>query len=291
MAKLGITVLKSNVPWGPFTRAQIEDGLGRGDFTVKYLAHAPGLKEWLPLGEVLDYVDRNAESRMPVLPPVPEPRDLPPVPEPDAVKPLPPAPPTVSALPPAQPPILPAAIPRSAEQPPPPLLPVDRKQEIKPEAKPEVQLETASFFLRGIAFVIDCAILFVPMGILYLLWALAIEIPAAWHHIPHQARMDEWDLLELNIRRLFWLVLVGFGWFYVAGLECSPAQATFGKRWVGIKVTDGNGERLSFLRATGRYAGKYLSALPCFLGFIMALFSSRGRALHDRLADTRVVRE
>jgi hypothetical protein len=71
MAKLGITVLKSNVPWGPFTRAQIEDGLGRGDFTVKYLAHAPGLKEWLPLGEVLDYVDRNAESRMPVLPQCP----------------------------------------------------------------------------------------------------------------------------------------------------------------------------------------------------------------------------
>ena len=67
------------------------------------------------------------------------------------------------------------------------------------------------------------------------------------------------------------------------------SQATIGKRWMGIKVTDAQGERMSFLRATGRYAAKYLSALPCFFGFIMALFSSRGLALHDRLAGTRVV--
>jgi uncharacterized RDD family membrane protein YckC len=275
MASLGITVLKHNAPWGPFTRAQIEDGLARGDFTVKYLAHAPGLKEWLPLGEVLDFVERNPAMSLPPLPPVPESRELPPVPE----RPAPPQP---------RPPTLPAAIPRAAE--PPPVSPVIEERENKSETKPEMQLETASFFLRGIAFLIDFTILFVPVGILYILWALAIEVPAAIHHIPHQVRMDEWELLELNMGRLSWLVLVGFGWLYVAGWESSPRQATVGKRWVGIKVTDGQGGRISFLRATGRYAGKYLSALPCFLGFIMALLSSRGRALHDRLADTRVVR-
>ncbi|HEV3271017.1 MAG TPA: hypothetical protein VGZ93_02445, partial [Candidatus Methylacidiphilales bacterium] len=80
MAALGITVLKNNVPWGPFTREQVEDGLARRDFTVQYLAHAPGLKEWLPLGEVLDYVDRHAGPRMPSLPPVPGQRELPPIP-------------------------------------------------------------------------------------------------------------------------------------------------------------------------------------------------------------------
>jgi uncharacterized RDD family membrane protein YckC len=283
MSALGITVLKNNVPWGPFTREQIEDSLARGDFTVKYLAHASGLKEWLPLGEVLDYVDRNVGPRA-SLPPVPEPRDLPPVPS------LPPVPQTpvvkveVAApkpvAPPTRPPTLPAPVP-----------PVVEKAEPKPVAKREVELTPASFFPRTIAFLIDCAILFVPVGILYAIGALSIEIPAAlWHHIPHQLRMEEWDHLKQNMGRLFWEVLIGFGWFYVAGLECSPRQATIGKRWVGIKVTDEHGERISFLRATGRYAAKYLSALPCFLGFIAALFSSRGLALHDRLADTRVVR-
>ena len=276
MTAPGITVLKNNAPWGPFTRAQIEDGLARGDFTVKYLAHAPGLKEWLPLGEVLDYVERNEGPRMPSLPPVPAPRELPPIPQSSA----------------SQPPILPAPIALVPEQlapPPPPPLPVSPVVE-KREVKPEVKLTPASFFPRCIAFLIDCAILFLPVVILYIIGALSIEIPAAWHHIPHQARMEEWDWLKQTISRLFWLVLIGFGWFYVAGLESSPSQATVGKRWMGLKVTDEYGERLGFLRATGRYAAKYLSALPCFLGFIMALFSSRNMALHDRLADTRVVR-
>ena len=283
MAALGITVLKNNVPWGPFTRGQIEDGLARGDFTVQYLAHAPGLKEWLPLGEVLDYVERNAGPRMASLPPVPGSRELPPVPEPARIK----------AEPPSQPPILPAPSPRVLEQPAPPppsIPPVLEKREIKREAKPEVQLTPASFFLRGFAFLIDCAILFVPVAILFALGALAIEIPAAWRHIPHQSRMEEWELLELNTRRLAWLVAIGFGWLYGAGLESSPSQATVGKRWMGIKVTDEHGERMSFLRAACRYAAKCVSALPCFLGFIMALFSSRGLAFHDRLTDTRVVR-
>src|SRR5580658_887503 len=94
MAANGITVLKHNVPWGPFARAQIDEGLARGDFTVKYLAHAPGLKEWLPLGEVLDYVERNAGPRLPALPPVPASRELPPIPVPVAPKPAPPVLPT-----------------------------------------------------------------------------------------------------------------------------------------------------------------------------------------------------
>jgi uncharacterized RDD family membrane protein YckC len=166
---------------------------------------------------------------------------------------------------------------------------VVEKREIKPEAKRDVRLTPASFFPRGLAFLIDCAILFVPVAILFLLGALAIKIPGMWNHASLQTRTDDWELLKQNMSRLAWLVAVVCGWLYGAGLECSPSQATVGKRWMGIKVTDAHGERMSFLRATCRYAAKYLSALPCFLGFIAALFSSRGLALHDRLTDTRVV--
>ena len=101
---------------------------------------------------------------------------------------------------------------------------------------------------------------------------------------------QEWMLLERNFYQLMLLVAVGLGWLYAAGLESSAWQATVGKKWMGIKVTDVYGERLGFLQATGRHGAKYLSALPCFLGFIMAFFSSRGLSLHDRLARTRVVR-
>ncbi|MEJ0000727.1 MAG: RDD family protein [Verrucomicrobiota bacterium] len=292
MAGPGITVLKHNVPWGPFTRAQIHDGLARGDFTVASLAHAPGLKEWLPLGEVLDYVARHeSAAATPTLPPVPGPRDHPPVPAPQAPTP----PPLVVATAPVptaptRPPVLPAppakASPTLSSPPPRPSAPPAPAISASP---PDPDLVPAPFLPRVIAFLVDCGILFVPVAILFVFGALAIQIPAWIHHTSRQAAAEEWALLWLNIRRMAWLLAVGVGWLYGAGLEASRAQATIGKRWMGLKVTDEHGHRLSFLRATGRYAAKYLSALPCFLGFMAALLSSRGRAWHDLLAGTRVV--
>ena len=123
MAALGITVLKNNVPWGPFTREQIEDGLARGDFTVKYLAHAQGLKDWLPLSEVIDYVERYDGPSMPSLPPVPGTRELPPIPEPP------------SRRSPRRPPILPPVIHSVSEKPAPPWSAVSPVSE-KPEPSP-----------------------------------------------------------------------------------------------------------------------------------------------------------
>jgi len=264
-----ITVLKNNAPWGPFTRAQIQDGLVRGDFTLQYLAHSPGLKEWLPLGEVLDHVDRSA-----LLPPVPTAQAGGiPVPEVGRGATLKTA--EISVLPPPLPPIKPASVQAT--------LPVVEK--------PEVLLRPASFLLRLIAFVIDCVILFVPVALIFALKAITMEVQGAWNHIDHQSRMEEWALLNRNFHQLLLLIAIGLGWLYAAGLECSRWQGTVGKQWVGIKVTDALGERISFPRASGRHAAKYLSALPCFLGFVAALFSSRGMALHDRLADTRVVRD
>jgi uncharacterized RDD family membrane protein YckC len=281
MAASGITILKHNVPWGPFTRAQIDDGLARGDFTVKYLAHAPGLKEWLPLGEVLDYVARQESSPMPNLPPVPQARELPPVPEAVASVPAPILRPPILPAAPAGEPELPPAKPRA-----PPVDPLPPPASLTPAPK----LEKASFFLRLIAFLVDCGILFVPVAILFVLGALSIEVPTLFRHSNPQTLSEQWDVLRLNMWRMSGLLAIGCGWLYAAGFESSGRQATIGKRWMGLKVADARGERIGFLRASGRYAAKYLSALPCFLGFIMALFSSRGQALHDRLAGTRVVK-
>jgi uncharacterized RDD family membrane protein YckC len=58
----------------------------------------------------------------------------------------------------------------------------------------------------------------------------------------------------------------------------------------GLKVTDLNGQRISFERATGRHFAKWLSSLILFIGYIMAGFSERKQALHDLLAGTLVRR-
>jgi uncharacterized RDD family membrane protein YckC len=78
-------------------------------------------------------------------------------------------------------------------------------------------------------------------------------------------------------------------WIYEAYMLSSERQATFGKMMMEIAVTDMNGGRLTFARATGRHFAKWVSALILGIGFIMAAFTSKKQALHDLIAETLVV--
>ncbi len=79
-------------------------------------------------------------------------------------------------------------------------------------------------------------------------------------------------------------------WLYYALFESSSMQATPGKKFFHLLVTDTEGKRLSFLRATGRYFGKYISTFIFGIGFLMAGFTAHRQALHDILAETLVWR-
>jgi uncharacterized RDD family membrane protein YckC len=85
------------------------------------------------------------------------------------------------------------------------------------------------------------------------------------------------------------LAFVFLPWVYEAVMLSSERQATIGKILLGIVVTDIEGQRISFVRATGRHFAKYLSALLLGIGFLMAAFTRRKQALHDLVADTLVV--
>jgi uncharacterized RDD family membrane protein YckC len=79
-------------------------------------------------------------------------------------------------------------------------------------------------------------------------------------------------------------------WLYFALMESSSRQATLGKMAIGIRVTDLDGNRIGFGKATGRYFAKFLSALILGIGYLMAAFTEKKQALHDILAGTLVVR-
>lgn len=80
-------------------------------------------------------------------------------------------------------------------------------------------------------------------------------------------------------------------WIYEAWLTSSSWQATVGKKVVQLKVTDLNGQRISFARATGRHFAKYLSAFILCIGFIMVAFTERKQGLHDMIAGTLVPKQ
>lgn len=80
------------------------------------------------------------------------------------------------------------------------------------------------------------------------------------------------------------------GWLYSALQESSETQATIGKKMMGIMVTDLDGNRISFGRASGRHFAKLLSGCLLAIGYIMAAFTERKQGLHDMMAGTLVVR-
>ncbi|MBD2145667.1 RDD family protein [Sphaerospermopsis sp. FACHB-1194] len=110
-------------------------------------------------------------------------------------------------------------------------------------------------------------------------------------------------------------VYILLGWIYSAGMESSSIQATFGKRISGIMVTDANGNKISFARASARYFSKRFFILPWILAFhfsnnaysslsvfllligfalliigpLMAVFTPEKQALHDLIARSLVI--
>lgn len=87
---------------------------------------------------------------------------------------------------------------------------------------------------------------------------------------------------------MVWLFTAIAGWLYFALMESSKFQGTIGKLALGIIVTDMEGNKISFGRATGRYFGKFVSAIILYIGFMMAGFTEKKQGLHDILASTLV---
>jgi uncharacterized RDD family membrane protein YckC len=82
-------------------------------------------------------------------------------------------------------------------------------------------------------------------------------------------------------------VAIAVGYFVVFW---QTAGQTPGMRLMGVRVlSDRGGGRLTAWQAVVRTIGLALAIIPCFLGFVPALFDRRRRALPDYLAGTVVV--
>lgn len=130
------------------------------------------------------------------------------------------------------------------------------------------------FWLRVVAYIIDAVLLNIVAFIIGLI--LGHNLFAA----RDAAHFDP----TLNIGFLI------IAWLYFAFMESSERGATFGKMALGLRVVTDQGQRLSFLNATGRYFAKIISAIILGIGFIMVAFTDRKRGLHDMIASTLVIK-
>ena len=79
--------------------------------------------------------------------------------------------------------------------------------------------------------------------------------------------------------------------FYATWFEASYWQGTLGKSWLGIKVCDTHGKRITMGRSFVRNLAKLLSFLSVGIGYLMGFLDKRQRCLHDRIAGTLVIKD
>lgn len=161
----------------------------------------------------------------------------------------------------------------------PPLSDFQAAPDLEDNAPSETSKEPryAGFIQRLLAFLLDGLIIY---GFLIISAILAVILSLTLND----------DLLSINLFNcyLFFQMII-FSTLYYVLQEASNRQATFGKRVMGIKVTNLDGGRIGLGQATGRTLGKILSAFFFFLGFLVQPFASQKQALHDVLAGTLVI--
>ncbi|MCY7355173.1 MAG: RDD family protein [Lysobacter sp.] len=181
-------------------------------------------------------------------------------------------------------------------------------------------MSAAGFWQRYVAWSLDAAIIAIPVTVI--VWphwqssvigiaeafdafsarfaALAVDGLRSAEHPLLLAR--EWIQDEVLSRAISSLesalvdaVTPGFAAFvllaamYWVAFECSPWQATPGKRALNLVVTDLRDQRLGLFRAVWRHLAGLLSWLTLNAGHALAALPPQKRALHDYIAGTRVM--
>ena len=83
-------------------------------------------------------------------------------------------------------------------------------------------------------------------------------------------------------------ILVGL--IYFSYFDGSARGQTIGKMALGIRVIDfRGGGPIGFGRGFIRWLGRILSSIPCFLGYLWALWDREKQGWHDKIATTVVV--
>jgi uncharacterized RDD family membrane protein YckC len=160
--------------------------------------------------------------------------------------------------------------------------------------QPPSHLIYAGFWLRFVAVFIDGIIIGIPMGIIGGIVGGVLGFSYGMSHPGGKSFMMDSDGSFNPSFILMEICLMIFGtvvkWLYFALQESSAAQATIGKRVMGLRVMNLEGRRIGFGQASGRFFGKIISGMILCIGYIMAGFTERKQALHDMIAGTLVVK-
>ncbi|HEV7230430.1 MAG TPA: RDD family protein [Bacteroidia bacterium] len=130
----------------------------------------------------------------------------------------------------------------------------------------------ASLGSRTVAYLIDSLILYFPVVLLdIVVWG------SEYTRSDHQ-------LGRIVVGLLVWSLYYGV-------MESSSGQATFGKKFLGLKVTDENGGRLTFKNAALRYIYVLFVIIPFCIGVWVMYKDEKTQGWHDKMVGALVIRK
>lgn len=157
-----------------------------------------------------------------------------------------------------------------------------------------MSIHYGGFWIRFLAFLLD-ALLKMPfhLGVaaVFHMLGFSVVMMNGWDFTSAQENIAQTQAAVMaTMATLVPLILaqVGFEMLY-STFFLGRFSATPGMMVCGVKVIRPEGEKLTYGRAFGRYWASKLTDLTFFIGYIIIGFDPQKRALHDYLADTRVV--
>lgn len=130
----------------------------------------------------------------------------------------------------------------------------------------------AGFWIRFMAYFVDMAILSLMIFALFFLIGYFLG--------------DIYNLKTFSLILGYIITLLYFGL-----MQSSTTKATLGKMLFGLQVTSEDSKQISPGQATARFFSRILSAVIFLIGYIMIAFTSKKQGLHDKIANTVVVRD
>lgn len=145
-------------------------------------------------------------------------------------------------------------------------------------ASPVHEYHYAGFWTRVAAYLIDSVLLVTVQSVLSLLINLTIEMLGI---------STDGDPAINTVIWLFGAVLsISYAVFFTGYCGQTP-----GKMALRIKVIRSDGNPINYARAALREVpGKFISSILLGIGYLMVAFDSRKQGLHDKIADTYVVK-
>lgn len=157
----------------------------------------------------------------------------------------------------------------------------ERSAPVKRPAKREIVVNFDPIEVRA-PFILRCGALLVD----YIVVAI---VPVAGLLLSRYMGYDGANLLNGEINNAGWLIAV---FFAVSNLIILPVFSgrTVGKILTGLRIVKIDGNEASLRSLVFRQTAGYLLTLASAgVGFVISVFSSKGRALHDYIAGTIVI--